>query len=130
MRFLLVRFSFLSDLDPAPDGCYFRFRRHIDAVELCFHSFLEDIEKTRPRYPEERTRSTVSPVPTSPHPEQFTSVNEGENQDDGDEPRDTRTVREESPLNEIDARERKKATAPDDGNVRKEVQVLSTESGY
>jgi hypothetical protein len=27
--------------------------RHIDAVELCFHSFLEDIEKTRPRYPEE-----------------------------------------------------------------------------
>ncbi|CEQ42651.1 SPOSA6832_04487 [Sporobolomyces salmonicolor] len=28
--------------------------RHIDAVELCFHSFIEDIEKTRPRYPEER----------------------------------------------------------------------------
>ena len=27
--------------------------RHIDAVELCFKSFLEDIEKTRPRYPDE-----------------------------------------------------------------------------
>lgn len=27
--------------------------RHIDAVELCFHSFVEDIERTRPRYPEE-----------------------------------------------------------------------------
>lgn len=26
---------------------------HIDAVELCFESFLEDIEATRPRYPEE-----------------------------------------------------------------------------
>lgn len=36
--------------------------RHIDAVELCFESFLEDIERTRPRYPEERRR------PHSPQP--------------------------------------------------------------
>lgn len=28
-------------------------QRHIDAVELCFQSFIEDIERTRPRYPEE-----------------------------------------------------------------------------
>ncbi|GAA5922259.1 hypothetical protein JCM1841_001385 [Sporobolomyces salmonicolor] len=36
------------------DGEHCDFFWHIDAVELCFHSFIEDIEKTRPRYPEER----------------------------------------------------------------------------
>ncbi|GAA5927302.1 uncharacterized protein JCM15063_005858 [Sporobolomyces koalae] len=37
------------------DGEHCDFFWHVDAVELCFDSFLEDIEKTRPRYPEERT---------------------------------------------------------------------------
>jgi hypothetical protein len=105
-----------------------RSHRHIDAVELCFHSFLEDIEKTRPRYPEERTRSTVSPVPTSPQPEQLTSVDEGEEES---EARDTRVVREESPLHEAaHAMGRKRSSAPDDGEVRKEVEVIRTEEGY
>ncbi|GAA5953404.1 hypothetical protein JCM3765_005027 [Sporobolomyces pararoseus] len=39
------------------DGEHCDFFWHVDAVELCFNSFLEDIEKTRPRYPEERAHS-------------------------------------------------------------------------
>lgn len=35
------------------EGEHCDFFWHIDAVELCFESFLEDIERTRPRYPEE-----------------------------------------------------------------------------
>lgn len=34
--------------------------RHIDAVELCFYSFVEDIERTRPRYPEEEDEDSLS----------------------------------------------------------------------
>ncbi|KDE09117.1 hypothetical protein MVLG_00832 [Microbotryum lychnidis-dioicae p1A1 Lamole] len=36
---------------------------HIDAVELCFNSFLEDIERTRPRYPEELSAASKSDAP-------------------------------------------------------------------
>jgi hypothetical protein len=69
-------------------------------------------------------------VPRSPHPEQhLTSVDEDDNED-VDEPRDTRVVREESPLNTVDTRETKRSTAPDDGKVRKEVEVLQTDEGY
>ena len=39
-------------------------RRHIDAVELCFHSFIEDIERTRPRYPEEEHDESSDDEPT------------------------------------------------------------------
>ncbi|KAI5475682.1 ab-hydrolase associated lipase [Pseudohyphozyma bogoriensis] len=42
------------------EGEHCDFFWHIDAVELCFHSFLEDIEKTRPRYPEEEHSSSSS----------------------------------------------------------------------
>ncbi|GAA5892412.1 uncharacterized protein JCM6883_007347 [Sporobolomyces salmoneus] len=42
------------------DGEHCDFFWHVDAVELCFSSFLEDIEKTRPRYPEERAQSSKS----------------------------------------------------------------------
>ncbi|GAA6054392.1 hypothetical protein JCM3770_002234 [Rhodotorula araucariae] len=45
------------------DGEHCDFFWHIDAVELCFHSFLEDIERTRPRYPSERTKRAASPQP-------------------------------------------------------------------
>ncbi|GAA6022115.1 hypothetical protein JCM10207_000767 [Rhodosporidiobolus poonsookiae] len=93
------------------DGEHCDFFWHIDAVELCFHSFLEDIEKTRPRYPEERTRSTVSPAPHSPEPPAPR------------DPRDTREVRESSPLGDKAYTQRK-------GEVRKDVEVVRTEEGY
>ncbi|KAK4055497.1 hypothetical protein OIV83_000043 [Microbotryomycetes sp. JL201] len=35
------------------EGEHCDFFWHIDAVELCFKSFIEDIERTRPRYPDE-----------------------------------------------------------------------------
>lgn len=35
------------------EGEHCDFFWHVDAVELCFESMLEDIEKTRPRYPDE-----------------------------------------------------------------------------
>ncbi|GAA6010034.1 hypothetical protein JCM11491_005838 [Sporobolomyces phaffii] len=42
------------------DGEHCDFFWHVDAVELCFGSFLDDIERTRPRYPEERSHSSHS----------------------------------------------------------------------
>ncbi|KAM0746312.1 alpha/beta-hydrolase [Meredithblackwellia eburnea MCA 4105] len=42
------------------EGEHCDFFWHVDAVELCFHSFLEDIERTRPRYPEEEHDSESS----------------------------------------------------------------------
>lgn len=35
------------------EGEHCDFFWHVDAVELCFESMLSDIEKTRPRYPDE-----------------------------------------------------------------------------
>lgn len=37
------------------EGEHCDFFWHIDAVELCYHSFMEDIERSRPRFPEERS---------------------------------------------------------------------------
>ncbi|GAA5953078.1 hypothetical protein JCM10213_002630 [Rhodosporidiobolus nylandii] len=100
------------------DGEHCDFFWHIDAVELCFHSFLEDIEKTRPRYPEERTRSTVSPRPRSPAPDPAPEQD--------DQP-DTREVRGKGGVEEEQVRERK---SREDGEVRKEVEVVRSGEGY
>ncbi|GAA5896838.1 hypothetical protein JCM6882_005047 [Rhodosporidiobolus microsporus] len=97
------------------DGEHCDFFWHIDAVELCFHSFLEDIEKTRPRYPEERKRSTVSPSPHSPQPNGDGDV--------PDEPADTQEARHNQPLQDEAITKRK-------GEVRKDVEVTRTEEGY
>ncbi|GAA6039115.1 hypothetical protein JCM8097_005333 [Rhodosporidiobolus ruineniae] len=96
------------------DGEHCDFFWHIDAVELCFHSFLEDIEKTRPRYPEERVRSTVSPRPHSPQVDHS----------GGEEAHDTREVRRGKGQVEDEAITRRK------GEVRKDVEVTRTEEGY
>nr|CRX79276.1 hypothetical protein ls5931a1_00077 [Leucosporidium scottii] len=42
------------------EGEHCDFFWHIDAPELCFHSFLQDIEKTRPRYIDEAPLSLAS----------------------------------------------------------------------
>lgn len=42
------KFSFFPSINNR--SCPGNANRHVDAVELCFYSFLEDIEKTRPRY--------------------------------------------------------------------------------
>ncbi|GAA5985313.1 hypothetical protein JCM11641_005390 [Rhodosporidiobolus odoratus] len=99
------------------DGEHCDFFWHIDAVELCFHSFLEDIEKTRPRYPEERIRSTVSPRPRSP-------LRPQPEVDREEEPADTTEVIENDPLDGAEA------VTSRGSKVRKEVEVLRSEEGY
>ncbi|ORY78857.1 Alpha/Beta hydrolase protein [Leucosporidium creatinivorum] len=47
------------------EGEHCDFFWHIDAPELCFHSFLEDIEKTRPRYIDEPPLSGASSLASS-----------------------------------------------------------------
>lgn len=86
--------------------------RHVDAVELCFHSFLEDIERTRPRYPGERTRRSHSPQPPAHSPTSPPSA-----------ARDVRKLKMEPPLQDEDAVEYRKGE-------RRDVEVLETGVGY
>ncbi|BGP47363.1 hypothetical protein JCM10450v2_003215 [Rhodotorula kratochvilovae] len=94
------------------DGEHCDFFWHIDAVELCFHSFLEDIERTRPRYPSERAKRAASPQPPA-------HAHTGR-----DSPaRDVRKLEGEKPLAEEDAVERREGE-------RREVEVTRTGEGY
>ena len=91
--------------------------RHIDAVELCFESFLEDIERTRPRYPEERRRAH-SPQPPAHSPKSSA----------GSTSRDVSQLHEHRPLEDMesagDAEEWRGK------GERKDVEVKRSAEGY
>ncbi|GJN89599.1 hypothetical protein Rhopal_002586-T1 [Rhodotorula paludigena] len=87
---------------------------HIDAVELCFHSFLEDIERTRPRYPEERARRSHSPQPPAHAPASGARK----------AARDVGELERARPIEEdVSAVERRKGE-------RRDVEVTRTDEGY
>ncbi|KAK4057824.1 hypothetical protein OIO90_001043 [Microbotryomycetes sp. JL221] len=62
------------------EGEHCDFFWHIDAVELCFESFLEDIERTRPRYPDEDSNhwSKYHKTTTSSSSDSSTTIKGGE----------------------------------------------------
>ncbi|GAA5865977.1 hypothetical protein JCM3774_005546 [Rhodotorula dairenensis] len=99
------------------DGEHCDFFWHIDAVELCFESFLEDIERTRPRYPEERRR-THSPQPPAHSPQSSA----------GSTPRDVSQLHNHRPLEALesagDVEEWRR------NGERKDVEVKRSAEGY
>ncbi|KPV72130.1 uncharacterized protein RHOBADRAFT_39581 [Rhodotorula graminis WP1] len=121
------------------DGEHCDFFWHVDAVELCFHSFLEDIERTRPRYPSERARPSRSPQPPAHQPLPSTSTStstattttttcsaagarEGAGAGEA-KARDVRKLERERPLEGEDAVERREGE-------RRDVEVRATGEGY
>ncbi|GAA5987020.1 hypothetical protein JCM10908_000994 [Rhodotorula pacifica] len=99
------------------DGEHCDFFWHIDAVELCFESFLEDIERTRPRYPEERKR-THSPQPPAHSPRSSA----------GSTPRDVSQLSQHRPLEGMsNAGNVEEWDRQDD---RKDVEVKRSAEGY
>ncbi|BGO98691.1 Alpha/Beta hydrolase fold [Rhodotorula toruloides] len=98
------------------DGEHCDFFWHIDAVELCFHSFLEDIERTRPRYPEERRRShSPQPPAHSPRPSRNGTA------------ADVKELKENSPLE--DGEVGRQTEMASEGE-RRDVKVKRTAEGY
>lgn len=99
------------------DGEHCDFFWHIDAVELCFESFLEDIERTRPRYPEERRRAH-SPQPPAHSPKGSP----------GSTPRDVSQLHKHRPLEDMEnAGDAEEWRGKDE---RKDVEVKRSAEGY
>ncbi|GAA5850285.1 hypothetical protein JCM9279_006513 [Rhodotorula babjevae] len=108
------------------DGEHCDFFWHVDAVELCFHSFLEDIERTRPRYPGERARRSGSPQPPAhaPLPSSSAAAGGQEGRRAGAaKARDVRKLERERPLEGEDAVQRWEGE-------RRDVEVRQTGEGY
>ncbi|GAA5893107.1 hypothetical protein JCM8208_004348 [Rhodotorula glutinis] len=107
------------------DGEHCDFFWHVDAVELCFHSFLEDIERTRPRYPGERARRSNSPQPPAHAPLPSSSSNSKGARKGGGEgkARDVSKLERERPLEGEDAVQRWEGE-------RRDVEVRATGEGY
>lgn len=97
--------------------------RHVDAVELCFHSFLEDIERTRPRYPGERARRSGSPQPPAHAPLAASSSSAAADTGARGKARDVSKLERERPLEGEDAVQRW------DGE-RRDVEVRQSGEGY